>query len=403
MSTTLAAPQLNRPLILGTLILASMAAVMSTDMYAPSLAVLPEILGTSASWVQITMGINALFFGLAQLLHGPMADRYGRRPVMLWGVALFALFSLLCGMAQTIEQLIVARALQGAAASVEAVLLLAIIGDIYSLKERPKAFALYGMVWAVAPALAPIAGGHIHELAGWYWNFYIIAITALIAFGLSFWFLPETGTVDKEALQGKKIIVNYAALLKNKAFLGLALLMSLPLAGILVYITSAPFIFQQQFDFSVTQVGYYQALMVLAYMLASAAVPTLVNRFAQSTLIKAGVTFCLLGMLGTALVLLSDAFSANQILIGMLVFSLGFGPLFAVTPGLIMEQAATSRGTAAALLGAIEMCVAGIAIAVVSAFSTSPPQAMAYTFIVLAGLIGLVCRFKPWLINQTSI
>ena len=395
-------PHINRPVVLGTMILASMAAVMSTDMYAPSLAALPEILGTNASMVQITMGINALFFGLAQLIHGPLADRFGRRPVMLCGVALFALFSLLCGMAQTVEQLIIARALQGAAASVEAVLLLAIIGDIFAPKDRPKAFAIYGAVWSVAPAIAPIIGGHVHELLGWQWNFYIICGLCLIAFSLSLVFLQETGTPDPDALRLKRILRNYGGLLRHRNFIGLTLLMSLPLAAILVYITAAPFILQEKFGFSVTQVGYFQAAMVVAYMLASALSGKLASSVEHASLLKAGVVLTVLGMVISASILLSGYASPALILAGMIVFTMGFGPLFSVTPGMIMELSPNSRGTAAALLGAVEMMIAGVAIALLSSFNHEAMTATAITFVVISICILLISACKPWWIVNTE-
>ena len=388
--------KLNRPLILATMILASMAAVMSTDMYAPSLATLPGILGTHASMVQLTMAANALFFGLAQLVHGPMSDRFGRRPLMLWGVGLFALFSLMCGLAQNVEQLIIARALQGAAASVEAVLLLAVIGDIFEPKDRPKAFAIYGAVWAIAPALAPVLGGHIHEIAGWQWNFYVVSITCVIAFSMIYLFLPETGTTDPEALKPSRVIGNYKQLLSHRGFLGLSLLMALPLAAILVYITAAPFIYQEYFGFSVSKVGYYQAVMVVAYMFASALSGQLASKVSHQKLLLVGIVLTCLGMLVSACLLSFEHVSANAILLGMVLFCCGFGPLFSIAPGMIMDMAPTGRGTAAAMLGALEMVIAGIAVSLFSSFDNTPMSAMALTFLVISVLVIAISITKPW-------
>ena len=111
---------------------------MSTDMYAPSMPHLPELLGTSAEMVQLTLALNALAFGFAQLIIGPMSDRFGRRPIFIAGLFLFGVFSLACALAVNIEQLIVARIFQGATASVEAVIVLAVISDLFEKLGRPQ-------------------------------------------------------------------------------------------------------------------------------------------------------------------------------------------------------------------------------------------------------------------------
>jgi DHA1 family bicyclomycin/chloramphenicol resistance-like MFS transporter len=174
------------------LIAASSVSMLSTDMYAPSLPHLASILATDPAMVQLTMTLNVAGFALAQLVLGPLSDARGRRPVMLVGMAAFALVTLACGFAGSIETLIGARALQGVAASVEAVIALAIIRDLYDEAAAVRLLTIYGMVTPTAPAVGPLLGGHVHVHLGWRANFFILA-ALITTVALAMWRrLPET-------------------------------------------------------------------------------------------------------------------------------------------------------------------------------------------------------------------
>ncbi len=149
-------------LVLTIMIAASGASILSTDLYAPTLPHLPVYFGTNAATVQLTMALNLAAFALAQLIWGPLGDRYGRRGIFIIGMGVFALTVIAAALSQTIGQLIAARILMGAAASVEAVLVLAVIGDLYEGEESAKVYAIYGMVISLVPAIGPILGGFIY-------------------------------------------------------------------------------------------------------------------------------------------------------------------------------------------------------------------------------------------------
>lgn len=151
------ATQYQRPsrLILFILIAAGGASLLSTDLYAPSLPHLPGYFGTSAETVQLTMALNVAAFAVAQLVWGPLSDRYGRRVVFLIGIAAFLITAVGAALSQTIGHLLAARILMGASASVEAVIVLAVIGDIYRSEDSAKIYAIYGMIIALVPAVGP--------------------------------------------------------------------------------------------------------------------------------------------------------------------------------------------------------------------------------------------------------
>ena len=153
------------PIIPAILVAASAVSVMTTDLYSPSLPHLPAIFDTDAATVQHTMMFNLLGYALGQLVHGPLSERYGRRPVMIGGMAAAVVFSLACALAWSIEALIVARTLQGLAVCAEAVIALAVIRDVYDGPSGARIMAVIGMAIAIVPAIAPLIGGFVPRVA----------------------------------------------------------------------------------------------------------------------------------------------------------------------------------------------------------------------------------------------
>ncbi|MCP4429429.1 MAG: multidrug effflux MFS transporter, partial [Gammaproteobacteria bacterium] len=179
--------------VIFVMVLAESASIMSTDLYTPSLPDLVTWFNTTPELLKLTISINVIAYGAAQIIYGPLADRFGRRPVMLTAISLFILSSLLCAFVRTIDELLIARVLQGLFASAEAVICLAVFRDLFDEKQQIKAYAIYGMAIAVAPAVAPVLGGYIHVYLGWQYNFYLTASLASIAALLIYLLLPESG------------------------------------------------------------------------------------------------------------------------------------------------------------------------------------------------------------------
>ena len=134
---------IRKNIILVLLILTSTLMTMSTDLYAPSLPFLPEYFGTTNELVKLTMSLWMMAYGGLLLFFGPLSERYGRRPVLVGAMAVFTLCSFLCTIATSIEFLIVARIIQGAAAGAEGVLVLSIIRDCFDEKGQVRAFSIY--------------------------------------------------------------------------------------------------------------------------------------------------------------------------------------------------------------------------------------------------------------------
>ncbi|MCY4337528.1 MAG: MFS transporter, partial [Gammaproteobacteria bacterium] len=161
---------IRKNITLVLLVLTSTLMTLSTDLYAPSLPYLPEYFGTTNELVKLTMSLWMMAYGGLLLIFGPLSERFGRRPVLVGAMAVFTLCSFLCTIATSIEQLIIVRVIQGAAAGAEGVLVLSIIRDCFDEKGQVRAFSVYRAANAIPPMFAPVLGAYIFLWFGWQAN-----------------------------------------------------------------------------------------------------------------------------------------------------------------------------------------------------------------------------------------
>ena len=302
---------------------------------------------------------------------------------MLIGLALFAGFSAACALAQSIGQLMAFRVLQGVSASVEAVVGLAIVRDLFNDTDQVRALALWGMAIAIAPAVAPIIGGYVHITWGWQANFWILA-TCGAAISLLIWrFLPESSTQGPHALRPRVIARNYAALISNRRFMSYVVMLGTSLGSIFAFITAGPFILIEQFGVLTHHYGYYQAAIVAAFFLGSLVSNALAHRVRLERMLQRGLGLAALGALAAPLIYLAGHLTPLSLTLAMALSGAGMGPIFAVAPSFALRHAAHRVGAAAALIGAGEMITSGLACGLVTILHDGTAKPLVVTLSVL--------------------
>jgi DHA1 family bicyclomycin/chloramphenicol resistance-like MFS transporter len=382
--------QLPVPLIIPVLLVfASSVSIFSTDFYAPSLPHLPAFFGSDAPTVQLTMSLNLAAFAIAQLIHGPLADRFGRRLVILGGMAFFALASVGCAMSETVEGLILFRILQGLTISAEAVVVMVVIRDLWEEAAAAKVMAAYGMSIAMAPAVGPIIGGYVHVALGWQANFWILAILAVFSTAALARFLPETGTPDKGALRFQRLFDDFSALLRNRAYMAYVVVAGLVMGGLFAFITEGPFIIIARHGVPTENYGYYQAAIVAAYFCGSLFANRMVGKLGIEPVLRFGLLFQLLGGFSFVGVIWSGVESPITVTAAVSFFVFALGLVFSTAPIRALTVARGGRGSAAALLGAFEMGMASLGAFAVSILHDGTAAPAAY---VLSGcaVLGVV-------------
>ena len=382
--------------ILTALILAGTAAMMSTHLYTPSLPHLADFFHTSPAVVKLSLSFNALAFGFSQLIHGPLSDRFGRRPVMLGGVTFFILFSLACAFAQSIYQLIVVRVFQGMSASVEAVLVLAIIHDLFDVTDRVRALAIYGMAVALAPATAAIIGGYVHAWLGWRANFVLIALIGLLALVLIRRLLPESSVPDKNSIKPIRILKEYGQLLTNRGFLSYAIISGAGSGMIMAFVTAGPFVLISYFNVAPQHYGLYLLMPVLAYICANLITKQVAGKIDIETLLRLGLLVTAIGAIILSGLIFSGFQGAVSLSLAMAVTTFGLGPVFAIVPMRALGSAGGSIGVASALVSTIPPIMGGLASASLSVLHDGTSRPLALTVLGMLFIAGFAYLMSSW-------
>ena len=375
--------ELKKGVILTGLILATVTAMMSTHLYTPSMPHLTDYFHTTPAVVKLSLSLNALAFGFMQLIYGPASDRFGRRPVMLLGMTGFTVVSLACAAAQSISQLIAIRILQGIFSAAEAVLVYAIIHDLFKDTHRVRALAVYGMAIALAPATAPIIGGYVHVLFGWRANFLLIALFGAITSLIVWRVLPETSTPARVAARPSQIVRDYGNLLSNRHFMNYAIMTGAGSGTILAMVTAAPFILISYLSVPTHFYGLFMTGPVLAYMVSNLITQKIAGRLEVNVILRAGLMVSAAGALGLAVTVYTGYLSTIGLTLLFSVTTFGMGPIFAIAPMKAIDATDRSTGVASAMVNTIPMVMGGLAAVSLSVFDDGTARPLAGTILGL--------------------
>ncbi|ROM34003.1 Bcr/CflA family drug resistance efflux transporter [Pseudomonas poae] len=346
------------------------------DSYLPALPTLGASLHASPAAVQMSLTVFFIIIGVCQLFYGPISDVFGRKPPIYAGLAIFAVASVGCALAPTIEVLIGFRALQAFGACAGMVIPRAIVRDLYTGHEAARLMALLMLVMSVSPILAPLAGSVVISLWSWREVFAVLAVVSLLCLVMTIVQLPETHPAERRL--GRTLgnaIGSYGALLRDPVFIGLSLVSGFGLATFFVFIGSAPFVYIEYFGLTPTQFSLCFALNAASFFTMSQLTARLSARFGLAPLIRWSV-IAVAGVLG--LLAVTTAWSSNLVLMMSLLF-IGFGFLGLLLPAagvLSLEDHGAVAGSASALLGAIQMITGAVCMALVGVFADHTPAPM---------------------------
>lgn len=259
--------------IISLIMILSVAVVdMATDLYSVALPSIANYFKVKGNIAQLTISLNLVGVAISGLIYGPLSDYYGRRLIMLIGMAIFTLASIVCCIADNIILLILIRFIQGAGAGVAGVVGYAAIRDMYSGSEYSRVISKLNMVVALSPGIAPVVGSYIISHGySWKFLFFIISLAAIIMLIFIYLKLQETLTVNKSKAS-INIFKQYILIFKNYRFLGFSAIHGLTFMWLWAYIANYPFIFESM-GIEVQYFGYLISIIVIFYVIG-----TLINR-----------------------------------------------------------------------------------------------------------------------------
>ncbi|WP_422038908.1 multidrug effflux MFS transporter [Roseibium sp.] len=250
---------------LGVLIAISTVSPLAMQIYLPSLAGMMIVFSASAGEIQLSMSAYFIAVAVSQLFWGPLSDQFGRRPVIVAGMALFVAGTVWCLFAPTIEWLIAARVLQAAGGSAGMVLARAIVRDLYGPAQAASRIGYVMMGMAVMPTIAPALGGVLDAYYGWQGGFFLLLLIGLGAFLASYLFLPETNRSRRSAGFGRAFRA-YGTLMSEPLFWSYALTAAFAAMTYFAYLGGAPFIAAQLLALSAADMGLYFMFVAIGYI-----------------------------------------------------------------------------------------------------------------------------------------
>ena len=344
---------------------------ISLDVYLPSLPQLGGDLGASESLTQFTMSACMIGLALGQLLWGPISDRFGRRMPLILAISGFALTSLLCALAPTIEVLIGIRIVQGLCGAAGMVIARAVVHDLFSGAEAVAAYSTLAAVMGAAPVLAPLVGGAVATFSDWRGVFVALAVIGVLLLGVAVFGVPETLNAGERTTGGiGNDFRGIGAALANRSFMLTAVTLGFASVALFSYLQMSPFVLQQQYGLSAQGFALVFAANSIGIMgaanlnrrLAGRVPGEKVVRWSLSIAIAASVALLLAGMLDSSLPWL-----LVPLFVGMSTHGVNNPSLTAIGLGRITRGA----GSASAVLGTFSMLLGALVPPVVSLFGVS--------------------------------
>ena len=346
------------------LILGSLTALgpFSIDMYLPGFSGIAKDLNTTVA--KVSMSLSSYFIGISagQLLYGPLLDRFGRKKPLFIGLMVYILASLGCVYVTDIDSFIFLRFIQAIGSCAATVASVAMVRDLFPVKDIPKVFSLLMLVLGLSPMLAPTIGGYVTEDYGWHMVFLIlmcmgIAILVASQLGLPNSYKPDTSI----SLKPKPIISNFLKVLKEPQFYTYAFTGSIAFSGLFTYVAASPIVFMDIYDVDAKTYGWIFAFMSVSFIGSSQLNSLLLKKFSSEQMIFAALITQSVISIVFLVLSLNNLLGLYETIIMLFLFLGCLGISNPNTAGLTMAPFAKNAGSASALMGAIQLGLGALA------------------------------------------
>ena len=372
------------------LALLGMVGPFAIDTYLPAFAGIARSL--NASPVQMQQTLSAYLFGFAfmSLFHGAISDSFGRRPVVLWGVAVFTLTSVGCALSQNIGQLIFFRVLQGLSTGAGIVVSRAVVRDMFEPSQAQKVMSQITIFFGIAPAIAPIIGGWLFVLAGWHSVFWFLAGVGVVLWVANYRYLPETLHVtQRQPFNARNLLRGYWQLGLDPRFLLLALASGVPFNASFLYVLSAPAFLGEHLGLAPTQFFWFFVLSIGGIMCGAWLSGRLAGRIAPQRQIRHG--FVIMFASASVNLVANALFTAHAswAMLPLAVFTFGWALMVPVVTLLVLDLHPARRGMASSLQMFVGSTANGLVAGVVAPLVMHSTLGLAAASMAMMG-IGLV-------------
>jgi len=328
---------------------------VSMALYTPAMPALAEAFGTNDSLIKLTLTAYFLGFAFTQLICGPLADAFGRKPVTQIFLSLYLISSVMATFAPDVTWMLVARTLQGVGAAVGIAVSRAIVRDQFTGQTSAHIMNSIAMMLALGPAISPTIGGFVLELFGWheiFWCMVIYGLGLMLAVGL---FQRETNpNPGTHHLDPKRLSANYTALLKEPGFLRPSLLVGFSLGNLYTLTTVLPFILIYEVGLSPSAFGLTMMLQSGAFIFGTIITGRLLKSFDASRLLPFGMAGLILSAISMVLALALVAPSLISVMGPVMLFAFSLAFVLPASFTMAMQGFPHIAGAASSLMGFLQ-------------------------------------------------
>lgn len=325
---------------------------LTIDMYLPALPALSTALGGPVSLAQLTLSALLLSFGISQLIWGPLSDRFGRRPVLLWGLGLYVASSLACALAPTLAWLVIARMVQGVALGAAVMTARAVVRDSFEPVEGTRVMSKVMTGLGMIAGLSPLLGGALAAAGGWRVTLGSLSLVGLLMLALIAWRFEETLPKRRlNALEPREMVRTWWRILRNRRFLAFSLVASASNATLISYLISSSFLLIRVHGLSQLAYGLCIASLSMGYVLGTLVCRRLLLRLGLQRTVDVGGAISLLAGLSLLAVHWAGVQSAWALVLPFNLFMLAHGINQPCSQNGAITPFPEAAGTAAALNG----------------------------------------------------
>ena len=381
------------------LILLTVSGILAMQVISPALPAIADEFGVSAGAAQLTLTVFLFGYAVFQLIYGPASDRLGRRPVLLFGLLIYAVSSIAASFAPTIEWLILGRLGQAIGSCVIIVLGNAIARDVYGAKGSIQVIAYIAMAAGLASAAAPYIGSGLLALYGWQGGMYLTAVIATLTVVVVYFLFRESLPPERRTTNNILSMKGYRTLLSDPLYLGYVGSTAFVNGAFFAFFSGSPFVVITLLGFSPGDYGLFAVIVVGGFLLGATFAPQLARRYSGVAIIFAGTFIGLLADIFVVFTILTGSFELYGF--GAAVFLLGFGNGF-VIPNAVAACVSLRpdiAGSASAFTGSSQMAMGAIGSVLVAVLHDGSPLPLAAVMTgmsVLAVLsVGLIYLKQP--------
>ena len=372
--------------------LLAMIGPFTIDAYLPVFKAIEADFQVNKLTLQQTLTVYMLTFSVMILWHGALADRFGRKRVLLFFMSIYIAGSLYCALADSIYELLVGRFIQGLSAGSGVVVSRAIVRDLYEGVKAQKLMATIAMMFSVAPVIGPVVGGWVQVYFNWHGIFVFLAM-----YGVLLWFfvwhsLPETLPVSKrKTLRPASLAKAYFEILTHASFVLLSFSLAFSFSGFFVYIVSTPVFLMDHLGLSETQFFWFFAPATIGFSLGSFLAGQAVERISRHQLIK--ITFFI--MLLASIINMLYGFIATApvfpwAILPLVLYAIGIAMLIPILMYMTTEYFPERFGTASSCQGFIQTTLSALVAAFIAPISWASVASLSLAMFLLL-VAGLVC------------